>query len=102
MKILNLFAGIGGNRKGWDLKDDDVVVAIEINPFIAQIYQNEFPDDIVIVGDAHQYLLEHFREFDFIWASPPCPSHSRVRKTLSMKKKKDGSIFEQISQFIQI
>lgn len=74
---------------------NDVVVAIEINPFIAAIYQKEFPNDIVIVGDAHNYLLDHFREFDFIWSSPPCPSHSKVRKTLSFKKKKDGTIFEQ-------
>jgi len=33
----------------------------------------------VIVADAHQYLLDHFKEFDFIWSSPPCPSHSKAR-----------------------
>lgn len=95
MKILNLYCGIGGNRKGWKLNNDDVVVAIEIDPFIAQIYQDNFPNDIVIIGDAHQYLLEHFREFDFIWSSPPCPTHSKVRKTLAYKKRPDGTIFEQ-------
>jgi DNA (cytosine-5)-methyltransferase 1 len=24
-------------------------------------------------------LLDHYKEFDFIWSSPPCPSHSRAR-----------------------
>jgi DNA (cytosine-5)-methyltransferase 1 len=32
----------------------------------------------MIVDDAHQYLLDHFKEYDFIWASPPCPTHSRL------------------------
>jgi len=76
LKVLNLYAGIGGNRKLW--KDVDVT-AIEFDPKIAATYQDFFPDDKVIVGDAHKYLLEHYKEFDFIWASPPCPSHSRLR-----------------------
>lgn len=71
------------------------VTAIEYDPKIAEIYKQNFPNDNVIITDAHQYLLEHFREFDFIWASPPCPTHSRVRKALAFKKKKDGTIFEQ-------
>ncbi len=77
MRILNLYAGIGGNRKLWG--DEHEVTAIELNPEIAKIYQDFFPNDKVIVGDAHQYLLEHYKEFDFIWASPPCPSHSMIR-----------------------
>ena len=82
MKILNLYSGIGGNRKLWDKKHN--VVAIEIDPNIARIYQDFFPDDKVIIADAHQYLLEHFKEYDFIWSSPPCPTHSRLR-TLQKK-----------------
>lgn len=75
-KVLNLYSGIGGNRKLWiNVK----VTAIETNSEIAEIYQNLFPDDEVIITDAHQYLLEHYNEFDFIWTSPPCPSHSRMR-----------------------
>lgn len=77
MKILNLYSGIGGNRKLWG--DEHEVTAVENVPEIAKIYQDFFPDDKVIVADAHQYLLEHFQEFDFIWSSPPCPTHSRAR-----------------------
>ena len=77
IKVLNLYAGIGGNRKLWG--DEHEVTAIENNESIAKIYQDFFPNDKVIVADAHQYLLEHYKEFDFIWSSPPCPTHSRVR-----------------------
>lgn len=74
MKILNLYAGIGGNRKLWG--NEHNITAVELNPQIAKIYQDFFPQDKVIVADAHQYLLEHFKEFEFIWSSPPCPTHS--------------------------
>ncbi len=76
IKVLNLYAGIGGNRKLWK---DVKVTAIENNKEIAKIYQDFFPNDKVIVTDAHQYLLDHYKEFDFIWSSPPCQSHSRAR-----------------------
>jgi DNA (cytosine-5)-methyltransferase 1 len=83
MKILNLYAGIGGNRKLWG--DEHEIIAVELNPSIAQIYSDFFPKDKVIVGDAHQYLLEHFKEYDFIWASPPCPTHSRMNYLHNIK-----------------
>lgn len=87
MKILNLYAGIGGNRKLWG--NDHEITAIELNPEIAAIYQDFFPKDKVIVTDAHQYLLDHFKKFDFIWSSPPCPTHSRW-KLLTSKMKQKG------------
>lgn len=74
MKILNLYCGIGGNRKLWG--NDHDITAIEYDPKIAAIYQDLYPNDTVIVDDAHEYLLNHYSEFDFIWASPPCPTHS--------------------------
>jgi DNA (cytosine-5)-methyltransferase 1 len=77
MKILNLYAGIGGNRKNWG--NNHEITAIENNEEIAGIYKKFFPKDKVIITDAHEYLLNHFKEFEFIWSSPPCPSHSRAR-----------------------
>ena len=79
MKILNLYAYLGGNRYKWDEVADVNVTAVELDPELAKLYQERFPNDKVIVGDAHQYLLDHYKEFDFIWTSPPCPTHSRAR-----------------------
>lgn len=81
LKVCNAYCGIGGNRKLWK---DVEVTAVENNPDTAKIYQDFFPEDKVIVGDAHQYLLDHFEEFDFIWSSPPCPTHSKFRKYFSV------------------
>ncbi len=84
MKVLNLYAGIGGNRKLWENVE---VTAVEHKQEIANIYSQFFPNDKIVVGDAHVYLEEHFDEFDFIWTSPPCPSHSRVRKANIIQNK---------------
>jgi len=78
MKILNLYACLGGNRYKWDEVTDIEVTAVELDPECARLYQERFPNDKVIVADAHQYLLDHYKEFDFIWSSPPCPTHSRL------------------------
>lgn len=83
MKILNLYAGIGGNRKLWG--DDHEITAVEYNPLIAQVYKDHFPNDEVIVADAHEYLEEHFAEYDYIWSSPPCQSHSNMRQNLRVR-----------------
>jgi len=80
MKILNLYAGIGGNRKLWEGVE---VTAVESVPFIAEAYNKMFPQDEVVLADAHQYLLDHFQEFDFIWSSPPCPTHSKLSTGLA-------------------
>jgi|TARA_R100001530_G_scaffold10633_2_gene10485 DNA (cytosine-5)-methyltransferase 1 len=77
MKILNLYAGIGGNRKLWEGHE---VTAVENDVAIAKIYKDFFPQDTLVIGDAHQYLLDHYKEFDFIWSSPPCPTHSDIRR----------------------
>ena len=97
IKILNLYSGIGGNRKFWvDNEEYKIkVTAIENDSNIAKIYKDNFPNDEVIVTDAHKFLLENFRNYDFIWSSPPCPTHSKVRKQLAFKKRKDGTLFEQ-------
>ena len=88
MKVLNLYACLGGNRYKWDEVVDNLeVTAVELDPEAARLYQERFPNDIVIVADAHQYLLDHYKEFDFIWSSPPCPTHSRFQTSMKTIRK---------------
>jgi len=99
-KILNLYACLGGNRYKWDEVTDNLeVTAVELDPEAARLYQERFPNDRVIVADAHQYLLDHYKEFDFIWSSPPCPTHSRLVQTNKNKIKMkfpDMKLYEEI------
>lgn len=97
MKILNLYACLGGNRYKWG--DDHDITAVEWDEELARLYQERFPNDTVVVGDAHQYLLDHYKEFDFIWSSPPCPTHSRFNISMKTKRKMkypDMALYQEI------
>lgn len=97
MKILNLYCGIGGNRKLWG--DEHEITAVEIDEKIAAIYKEMHPKDNVITTDAHNYLINNFKNFDFIWSSPPCPTHSRTSTSLSgynIYRYPDMNLYEEI------
>jgi DNA (cytosine-5)-methyltransferase 1 len=101
-KILNLYACLGGNRYKWnEVADNLEITAVELDAELAKLYQERFPNDIVIIADAHQYLLDNYKEFDFIWSSPPCPTHSKARywaygKNGSMPIYPDMKLYEEI------
>ena len=95
MKVLNLYAGLGGNRKKWN---NCQVTAVESNEKIAAVYQRLNPADTVVIGDAHEYLRQHHGEFDFIWSSPPCQTHSKMAKATRHKNRRfpDMRLYEEI------
>lgn len=99
-KILNLYACLGGNRYKWDEVADNLeITAVELDPEAARLYQERFPNDNVVIADAHQYLLDHYKEFDFIWSSPPCPTHSKTNHFLNAQgfiRYPDMSLYQEI------
>ncbi len=99
-RILNLYAGIGGNRKLWGNRNK--IVAVESDPGVAAIYKEHFPNDEVVVGDAHEYLRKHFKEFDFIWSSPPCQTHSGIRQQIGVKHRGFEPLFPDMTLYEEI
>lgn len=95
LNVLNLYAGVGGNRKLWDDVD---VVAVENDPKIAAVYEKLYPKDLVFVEDAHQFLLDTYDMSDFVWSSPPCQTHSKMARANSRGKKQypNMEIYEEI------
>jgi hypothetical protein len=72
VKVLNAYAGIGGNRHLWPAR-------------VAAEYARRYPRDTVLVEDAHAFVLERSREFDAVWTSPPCPTHSKLARTVAAR-----------------
>ena len=102
MKVLNLYACLGGNRYKWDEVANIEVTAVELDEEAARLYQERFPNDKVIVADAHQYLLEHYKEFDFIWSSPPCQSHSSFRQNICVRFRGTRPIYPDMKLYQEI
>ena len=99
IKLLNLYAGIGGNVHLLD-RNKYQIISIEHNIQIAKINQLLHPEDIIITcdglckedeirtecpGNAKYYLRLNYKKFDFIWGSPPCQTHSKMRFTQKSK-----------------
>ena len=95
MRILNLYAGLGGNRKHWEGHE---VTAVEVDPEIAAVYRSLYPGDRVLECDAHDYLLTDHSFYDFIWSSPPCQSHSKMIRSGRNRKPRypDLRLYEEI------
>ena len=104
MKILNLYAGIGGNRKLWKstIAEPLEIWAVENNKEIADVYHNLFPNDKLIVGDAHEFLLNNYDKFDFIWSSPPCQSHSSFRQNINVRFRGTPAVYPDMKLYQEI
>lgn len=100
LRVLNLYAGLGGNRELWPADMD--VTAVELDPGIAAVYSDRFPGDEVVVDDAHAFLLREFENFDFIWSSPPCPSHGQYRYNVGVRAKGYAPLFPDMALYEEI
>lgn len=95
LNVLNLYSALLGNRRGWPV---DKVTNVEVMPALNRISKRDFPNDEFIETDAHQYLLNHSDDYDFIWSSPPCQSHTRLMKFTRHKVRKypDMALYQEI------
>lgn len=77
-KVLDLFSGIGGTARGIIkyLYEKNIVfeyTAIDNNPEAILAYTKNIPFSFILNEDAYTY---DFKGYNFIWASPPCKTHS--------------------------
>ena len=78
-KAIDLFAGIGGIRLGFDnaFKDQiETVFVSEWDKFAQETYSDNFQDDLVIQGDITKIKEEEVPAFDICLAGFPCQAFS--------------------------
>lgn len=84
-RSIDLFAGIGGIRKGFDNafgKDIKTVFVSEWDEYAQKTYKLNYHDDFDIAGDITQIDEKDIPEFDICLAGFPCQAFSLAGKRM--------------------
>lgn len=105
MKIIDLFAGVGGLSHGFTMAGFEVAFAVEHDKEIANTYQQNhittdvFSDDIEKL-DIKQ-VSEKYKNIDVIVGGPPCQGFSQKGKRLSLNDSRNY-LFKYFIDFVKI
>lgn len=108
-RFIDLFAGIGGLRLGFEAIGGRCVFTCERDRFSQQTYRANFPDEHEIAGDIAAVLPEHVPEHDVLLAGFPCQPFSiaGVSKKNALKRPHgfacdaQGTLFFRLAEIIR-
>ena len=101
-KTIDLCAGIGGIRRGFELtKHFQNVLSAEIDPYAAATYKHLFGEDPTndLTSDEFKNKVDT-TEYDVLLAGFPCQTFSRIGKRLGFRDITRGTIFFQIADIL--
>ncbi len=82
--------------------NDHQITAVEFDADIARAYSEFFPNDVVVIADAHEYLINNYNNFDFIWTSPPCQTHSGFRQNICVRYRGSSAVYPDMRLYQEI
>ena len=105
IKFVDLFAGIGGIRKGFELACKEngfqtkCVFTSEIKPYAIKVLKQNHPDETVN-GDITQVEAKDIPNFDFLLAGFPCQAFSAAGKRLGFEDTR-GTLFFEVERILK-
>lgn len=104
MKIVDLFAGVGGMSEGFKMAGNQILFAVEFDKDIADAYSKNhigtdmYSEDICKLDAAN--LHEKYGSVDIIVGGPPCQGFSQKGKRLSLDDPRNF-LFKQFVRFVK-
>lgn len=100
-KTIDLFAGVGGIRLGFEKAGFETVFANDFEKQCKETYDLNFPTSKLIVEDIRQVGIEDLPQFDFLLGGFPCQAFSIAGYRQGFKDKKGrGNLFFDIARII--
>lgn len=105
IKFVDLFAGIGGIRKGFELACADrgikteCVFTSEIKPYAIKVLKQNHPNE-TITGDITQVDATKIPDFDFLLGGFPCQAFSAAGKRLGFEDTR-GTLFFDVERILK-
>lgn len=104
VKFIDLFAGLGGIRLGFEQAfqqmgfETECVLTSEIKPYAVQALKENFPQEN-LRGDIHEIKAEEIDDFDFLLAGFPCQAFSTAGKGLGFLDTR-GTLFFEVERIL--